>query len=67
MAWVVLREKISLLEILGILFSFAGVVMIGFSKQQRIDDKNDDIILEDTIINDTAVDDAVVEEDESYR
>ena len=47
MAWAIVKERIKLIEIVGIVFSFAGVVMIGYSKQQRINASNADTVVEE--------------------
>ena len=39
LACLLLKEKVRLIEILGIFVCFGGVIMIGFAKQQRLDEK----------------------------
>ena len=45
LACLLLKERIGLIEILGILVCFGGVIMIGFAKQQRLYEQE---ILEET-------------------
>lgn len=39
LAFLLLKERIKAIEILGILICFGGVIMIGFARQERIDEK----------------------------
>ena len=39
LACLILKEKIRAIEIIGIVVCFIGVIMIGFGKQKRIDEK----------------------------
>ena len=45
----ILREKVKLLEIIGIFVCFGGVIMLGIGKQKRIDEVDAvEIDLDDT-------------------